>query len=63
MEDVGGILGLLILEGLESLQSLVNLRLDRTYFKLPDSYNTSRSVDSDRNRYSSRVPAGGLRYP
>ena len=34
------ILGILILEGLESLENLVNLRLDRTYFKLPDSDNT-----------------------
>ena len=40
MEVDGGILVLVILEGLESLESLVNLRLDRTYFKLPDSDNT-----------------------
>ena len=40
MEVDVGILVLDILEGLESLESLVNLRLDRTYFKLPDSDNT-----------------------
>ena len=41
MEVDVGTLGILILEGLGSLESLVNLRLDRTYFKLPDSDNTS----------------------
>ena len=64
MEVDVGILGILILGGLESLESLVNLCLDRTYFKLPDSdIAFFCCIDSDRSRCSSRIPAGGLRYP
>ena len=63
MEYVGRIISVQVLEGLESLENLVSLCLDRTYFKLSGSDNKSSSVDSDNSRCSSRDPAGGLKYP
>ena len=41
MEVDVGILGPVVVEGLGSLENLLSLLLDRTYFKLPDSDNTS----------------------